>query len=280
MDVPSEFLPVSDNFQLHYLNWKPQQPSGKLPVVCIHGNLSNARLFAWIGELLAGGGLSGSARQVVAIDIRGRGNSGLPEEGFSLAHMAMDIESVLRHLGIETAHMVAYSRGVTYALEYVLRNHGTVQAMVIGDYPPYCHSLSPEWATRMAELQGGYASWEQAFEASAAAEHVSREAFDALREQFYTERNGRVERRYAQDFPGKHQRELAEKDLSAALAHIRGPLLVLKGEEPGSLLGDGILEGYQERQAKIVRVTGAGHDVLEPRDQVQQTLAGFFRSLD
>lgn len=278
MDMPSHFIAVAGKFDLHYLHWSPQEPSSKLPVVCIHGNLSNARLFAWIGEWLAGG-QDGPAREVVAIDIRGRGDSGLPEQGFALSHMAMDIESVLQHLGMDSVHMIAYSRGITYALEYVRRNPGTVQGMVIGDHPPLCQALSAEWAAKMADLQGGYDSWAQAYE-EAAANGISREEFDAHRESFYTERNGRIERRYARDFPVKHQQELEDQDLSAALALIPGKLLVLKGTEAGSLLAEDALAVYQARGAEIVRVTGAGHDVLEPREQVKAALAAFFGSLD
>jgi pimeloyl-ACP methyl ester carboxylesterase len=278
MEMPSQFIAVAGNFDLHYLHWTPREPSSKLPVVCIHGNLSNARLFAWIGEWLASG-QDGPARQVVAIDIRGRGDSGLPKQGFTLAHMAMDIESVLQHLGIDTTHMIAYSRGITYALEYVLRNPGTVQGMVIGDHPPLCQSLSPEWAAKMADMQGGYDSWAHAYE-EAAANGISREEFDAHRESFYTELNGRIERRYAREFPVRHQQELEEQDLSTALALIPGKLLVLKGTEAGSLLAEDALAVYQAREAEIVRITGAGHDVLEPREQVKTALAAFFGSLD
>lgn len=157
--MQSSFIESREGFKLHYLEWKPMKPSQYLPVICIHGNLSNARMYGWIGDELSSQ-RNIHPRHVVAMDIRGCGESGMPENGFTLHHLASDIESVLNHMGIEKAHFIAYSRGVGYALQYALRNPDQVQGMIIGDYPAYCKKLKEDWAQRIVESYVLYDSWE------------------------------------------------------------------------------------------------------------------------
>jgi hypothetical protein len=64
------------------------------------------------------------------------------------------------------------------------------------------------------------------------------------------------------------------------LDNIRGEILILKGNEEGSLLSDEQLKVYQKYNPEIVRVLQAGHDVFEPREQVKKALMDYFNHLD
>lgn len=277
--MQSRFIDRPEGFRTHYLEWQPKAGRGRLPVVCIHGNLSNAGMYRWIGDELSSG-KNESPRHVVAIDMRGCGDSGMPEEGFSLRHMAADIEAVLKHLGIGEAHFIAYSRGTAYALQYALQNPGSVQGLVIGDYPPYYPKLSEDWAERMVQSYRVYESWDRLFEALASAEEISRERFEAGKDVYYTEKAGVIQKRYEKEFPIRLQRESDDYDLTPALDHFHGRLLIVKGEEKGSLLSEEQMKAYEPYNPEIVRVQQAGHDVFEPRDQVLGALLEYFNRME
>jgi len=276
--MQSNFLESYEGFQIHFLEWKPKKPSEELPVICIHGNLSNARMYKWIGDELSSE-RNENPRHVVAIDIRGCGESGMPEKGFALQHMAMDIEAVMMYLGISKAHFIAYSRGVAYALHYALRNPDHVQGMIIGDYPAYYTKLNEDWATRMVNSYELYDSWDSLYKAMTSTENLSREDFDARKEDFYVEKAGKVQNRYLKEFPSRLQLESIDYDLSSALNNINGKMLILKGNEEGSLLSDEQIKVYQQYNHEVVRVQQAGHDVFEPRQQVEEALMNYFKHM-
>lgn len=273
--MQSHFIDRKEGFQTHYLEWNPLTTSGKLPVICIHGNLSNSRMFKWIGDELSSG-TNESARHVIAIDIRGCGESGMPQEGFTLRHLASDIEAVMEHCGISEAHFIAYSRGVAYALQFALYHPLSVQGLVIGDYPAFYTKLNEDWATRMVNSYEIYDSWDSLYAAIASTEDISRDEFESRKEVYYMERAGVIQKRYAKEFPRRLQLESDDYDLSPALDHINGNMLILKGNEDGSLLRDEHLLAYLQYNPEVVRVHQAGHDVFEPRQLVKEALLNYF----
>lgn len=272
-------LKRQEQFQTHYLEWKPVMPDGRLPVICVHGNLSNARIYQWVGELLSSAE-AGRARHVVSIDMRGCGDSGMPEEGFTLQHMASDIDAVMTHLNIGKAHFIAYSRGVSYALQYALERPGRVQSLVAGDYPARFTRLDTDWVARVMEDYQEFNSWPQLYEVIAVPAGISREEFDEQKDIYFAEKDGVIRKRYARELPAKLQQDSADVDLTPALDAVKGPVLVLKGSEKGSLLNGDDLEAYGRCRPEVVQVAEAGHDVFEPRRQVKNALLHFFKDLE
>ncbi|MBT2760598.1 alpha/beta hydrolase, partial [Paenibacillus sp. ISL-20] len=57
-------------------------------------------------------------RRCIVLSFRGRGQSGTPPNGYDLKDHVTDIESVVKSTGITPFHLYAFSRGVSYALEY------------------------------------------------------------------------------------------------------------------------------------------------------------------
>lgn len=276
--MKSHFIDRSEGVQTHYLEWEPKVPTNKLPVIGIHGNLSNARWFKWIGEELSSG-KNGRPRQVAAIDLRGRGDSGLPDEGFSLTHMATDIEAVMDDLGLQSAHFIAYSMGVPYTLQFALRNPGRIQGLVIGDYPPLYEKLSAEWVGRVEDSYGEYSSWDDLYEVQGQSMFASREEFEARKDLYFAEKDGVFRKRFAKELAERLHRESEDAELSQALNSIAGSLLILKGDEKGSLLSDEELKVYDRCGPSIARVRHAGHNVLDPTEQVRDALVNFFAHL-
>jgi pimeloyl-ACP methyl ester carboxylesterase len=77
-------------------------------------------------ELLAG------RRQVILMDNRGTGDSGKPQEGYSIDAFADDCAGVLKQLGFARAHVFGVSMGGMIAQRLAVRHGGSVQGLVIG----------------------------------------------------------------------------------------------------------------------------------------------------
>ncbi|KRF38002.1 alpha/beta fold hydrolase [Paenibacillus sp. Soil787] len=274
--MQSYFVNRSEGLQTHYLEWKPETTSNKLPVICIHGTFSNARTYKWIGEELSSG-RDENPRHVIAIDIRGCGESEMPENGFTLEHMATDIEAVMKHLGINKAHFIAHSRGVSYVLKYASLYPNTVQGFVVGDFQAHHPKVKEEWAKKLTDSYETYETWDHLYAAITAVHELSREEFEIKKDTFYIEKDGIIYKRFAKELPMRLLNELEDCDLSPALDNIAGQLLILKGAENSSLLNDDHLKEYQKHNPKVIIVDQAGHDVLEPREQVKNEIINYFK---
>jgi pimeloyl-ACP methyl ester carboxylesterase len=69
--------------------------------------------------------------RLTAFDNRGAGRTALPEGPASAEAMADDAASVLRALGIESAHVAGFSMGSAIAQELALRHPGLVRSLVL-----------------------------------------------------------------------------------------------------------------------------------------------------
>lgn len=84
-------------------------------VICVHGISSNARIFGPISEQLATTG-----RQVIAIDLRGRGLSDKTGAGtYGWKHHANDVLEVADELGIDAFDIVGHSMGAFVGMKAV-----------------------------------------------------------------------------------------------------------------------------------------------------------------
>ncbi|WP_136360703.1 alpha/beta fold hydrolase [Desulfatibacillum aliphaticivorans] len=89
---------------------------GGKPILCIHGITANCRCWDVFAGLLA------PARQVMAMDLRGRGYSDKPDHGYSMDYHTKDIKCLLDDLGFEKAVIMGHSLGafigLAFAAEY------------------------------------------------------------------------------------------------------------------------------------------------------------------
>jgi pimeloyl-ACP methyl ester carboxylesterase len=69
----------------------------------------------------------------IALDVRGHGQSGKPEdpEAYGL-EMVEDIARLMNHLGIDAAHVVGYSMGAEIALKFTSEHPERVRSLVAG----------------------------------------------------------------------------------------------------------------------------------------------------
>lgn len=116
---------------IRYFRWKGDGG----PILCVHGLTANARCWDGVAAALA------PAREILAMDLRGRGGSGRPDTGYSLLHHIADIRCLLDDLGIEKAALMGHSLGAFVSLAFSARYPERVDRLVLVDGGGH---LSPE----------------------------------------------------------------------------------------------------------------------------------------
>jgi pimeloyl-ACP methyl ester carboxylesterase len=84
---------------------------GDPTVILIHPPFGNRSHFAAVFRHLA------QRNRVIALDLRGCGESGVPAEGFRIVDLADDVRAVCRAAGVDRAVLCGHSLGGTVALE-------------------------------------------------------------------------------------------------------------------------------------------------------------------
>lgn len=125
----SHYAPTN-GIQYHYLDYGGEGPT----LVMLHGLTANAYSF----QGLVNAGLTDYGH-VLSLDLRGRGKSDKPEEGYRMADHAKDVLELLDRLGCGTVVLAGHSFGglLTYymAAKYPLK----FERCIVMDAPAYVH---------------------------------------------------------------------------------------------------------------------------------------------
>ena len=230
--------------RLHYLDSAPDAPSETgHPLLIIPGTAEAAEDYLDLMEALA-------PRRCIALSLRGRGQSSAPRHGYTLEDHVTDIEALTDALKLPPFCLMGYSRGVTYALGYAVRNPRTLAGLIIGDYPAHHPALPPEWV-------------EQFMESTCRGVPVTERMMPYVLEGL--------------------QREGADVPLWDYLPRLTCPVLILRGGQPGSLLSTRATERYLDLlpDARVVRFEDTGHRLWEPDfGRYVVTLGGFLQRID
>ena len=93
----------TDDIRLAYVEW----PGAKGPLICLPGISGHKGTFTHIAERLA------PEYRVLALDLRGRGDSDKPHEGYGFAYHARDVLAFADGLGLKTFAVIGHSFGAT-----------------------------------------------------------------------------------------------------------------------------------------------------------------------
>jgi proline iminopeptidase len=98
-----------------------------IPVICLPGGPMQDSVY--LGEL---GGLS-AHRQLIMMDLRGTGQSAIPEDAASYRcdRLVDDVEALREHLGLDRLDLLAHSAGANLAVLYVTRYPERVGKLVL-----------------------------------------------------------------------------------------------------------------------------------------------------
>ena len=109
--------------RLHVRKWGGE---GR-PVVLLHGLASTCRIWDLTAPILA------RDFSVIAVDQRGHGDSGKPEQGYDCASVGQDVAALLEGRGIERPVLVGHSWGADVALELAVAHPELLQGIVFVD---------------------------------------------------------------------------------------------------------------------------------------------------
>jgi pimeloyl-ACP methyl ester carboxylesterase len=258
MSEPQRDIARVNGITLAYRHWPGPPAPARPPVVLLHGVLQTGDGMRHLAEQLAQGG------EVLAPDLRGRGDSERPPDGYDPATMADDVAALQRHLGLEPAIVIGRLHGGVVAYHLAARHPAAVRGLVLGDVNP---EVSEERAQRalaaISELPADFASRAEA-------------------ERFYEEALRLPPARASHDIPSdleptaegryrwRHDLEIVRRVEAAAmpradwdvLAQVRCPALLLFGQR-----GEVRPETAQRMRevmprARAQTIYGATHDVF------------------
>lgn len=253
----SSGVTVADGVDLRVLQW-----DGPLrPFLLVHGLASNALLWQGVAEHLAAAG-----HRVVAVDLRGHGESDVPAEGYSTLTAAADLAAVSSALGLHLPVVAGQSWGGNVVLRHA-ESHGGVHAVAcvdggwlhLGDRfatwskcwtalaPPLFTGLAAESVA--AALRDRHPDWPEA-------------AIDATMANLRVRADGTVEPRLARERHARILRSLWEDRPRERYARVGVPVLLIPAGDP-----DGPSRVLVDEAARLLpRATvrwyvGAAHDV-------------------
>jgi pimeloyl-ACP methyl ester carboxylesterase len=148
-----------DGLRLYARDYPAASGPARLPVICIHGLTRNSADFEDVAPWLAAQG-----RRVIAVDVRGRGNSGYdpqPDRYTTMVY-ANDVVKMANDLGIERAVFIGTSMGGLITMTLAVRKSSLVAAAVLNDVGP---TLSERGLSRIRSYTGKgerFTSWQQA----------------------------------------------------------------------------------------------------------------------
>lgn len=115
---------------LSYLQWG----QGNAPVLLLHGLADHGLVWSALGTELA------AWAQVVAVDMRGHGDSDKPDTGYDAATIIGDLQHLIEHLGWTSAHVVGHSWGAKIAAIWATRYPQQVRSLILVD-PIFIYGL-------------------------------------------------------------------------------------------------------------------------------------------
>jgi pimeloyl-ACP methyl ester carboxylesterase len=122
--TPTDRAVPGDGITLHARDWG----GGGQAVVLLHGLASNARIWDGVAPRLVGAGL-----RVVAVDLRGHGDSDQPSDGYGFETVGRDLEAALATLGLARPVLAGHSWGAGVALQYAADRPGSLAGLALVD---------------------------------------------------------------------------------------------------------------------------------------------------
>ncbi len=126
-----------------------ERGAGHEPILFVHGNLASGR---WWEPVISR--LPAERYRMVALDLRGCGQSDKPETGYTVPELAEDVGAFVQALGLGSFHLVGHSMGGAISLLYALDHQTLVRSLtVIAPVPPDGLTLAEELYPLMEEMR-------------------------------------------------------------------------------------------------------------------------------
>ncbi|MCP4689920.1 MAG: alpha/beta hydrolase [Desulfobacterales bacterium] len=258
---------------LHYLEWGA---AGDPALICLHGLTGQAG--AW--ETFARG--MGRRARVIALDLRGHGESQWAPDGYPMAEYVSDLVAFIDHLGLATVNLAGLSLGGLISMRCAALHPDRIERLVVVDMSP---APGGHVIRRMAEGEEHPESFESL---SAAVSWAEGEYLWARGEVLRRDLAGRLRARkdgrwtWKAD-PGVRKAAGLEEWLNRAesywesFSRIRCPILAVRGVE-----SDVLNEAVKSRMLQMnpgcewADIEAAGHNVVGDRPGAFERVAAPF----
>jgi pimeloyl-ACP methyl ester carboxylesterase len=200
-----------------------ERDGASVPALVVPGMGESADEFAWLLDALGD-------RRVLIVDVRGRGASDAPEQGYTWADHYGDLLAAMATAQLDRPVVIGFSRGSSYAFGAALHAPAPVRGLVINDY----------WARHVG---------------------LPVEALEGLMNQ--RNRGRTMAERMSPRVIERVILESEEIPLWDRLSELDCPLLVIRGGRKGSLVSDEIVAQYRAAypEVQVARIPDQGHDL-------------------
>lgn len=277
-----------DGLRLYARDYPAASGPARLPVICIHGLTRNSADFEDVAPWIAGQG-----RRVIAVDVRGRGNSDYdPQpERYTPAVYVNDIVKLARDLGIARAVFVGTSMGGLITMTLALRKSELIAAAVLNDVGP---ALSPRGLARIASYTGRgeeFENWEQAAGYIRSINEVAFPANTAAEWERWARRAFREDgSKLAMRYDANIAVPIRANKLKAASMVAQFAFRRLARRRPTLLIRGGLSDLIEQEQVNAMRaaaphmqfaeIPDIGHAPMLSEPAAQEALRGFLDSVD
>jgi pimeloyl-ACP methyl ester carboxylesterase len=269
IDWRDEFVELN-GLRLHYIAWGT---ADKQPLLLAHGGMQNAHSWDLTAVALK------RDFNVVAIDLRGHGDSAWSDEGaYSHADHANDIAALIEHLGWEKPVVMGLSLGGLSSARYAYEHPDGPGRFVIIDVGP---QLNLSGVTRIMDFTGGPSEFDSIDDLiTRAIDYNPQRNPDQMRYSLthnlkqlpsgkYT---WKYDRRIGRGKPGPAEERVPSfEDMWKRLEDITCPTLVVRGAKSDIFAEEtGLRMAQVIPDCRFVTVPDAGHTV--PQDNAKEFL--------
>lgn len=274
-----------DGVSIQVATWEGKGKS----VLCIHGLTANCRCWDVIASELS------PQYAVVAMDLRGRGQSDKPESGYSVDIHCRDIRALLEDLGAKPAVLMGHSLGAFISIMFASKYPEWVDSLVLVDGGG---KLSPEqFAKVFAGIKPSLDRLGQVFPSFDDYLNLMKQApflqpwMPALETYFKYEmeelEDGKVRPVIRRENIEEESASLMGMDISEFYGSVKCPTLILRATE-GLLTGDDLVlpEDAAQRMlkeipnARLVNLEGTNHYTIlfRPMERRKDAILEFLSS--
>ena len=275
----------NDGLRLHYRDYAGSD-SARPPILCVPGLTRNARDFASFAERLDG------AWRVIAIDLRGRGESAYAKDPLTYAPLSYvhDIVALIAELGLDRFVLAGTSLGGLLAMHLGAADPARVMGLIVNDVGPELDEIG---MARIRATIGRTSTWPTWVHAARDFAELHKAAFPKWKLEdwlVFAKRMAKIgsagrivpdyDMRVAEVLRGASP--VAGMDLWSAWQALAGvPALVVRGERSDILSAETLSRMIaSNEQAEVVTVRGIGHAPTLDEPEVTAAIDGLLARVE
>jgi pimeloyl-ACP methyl ester carboxylesterase len=258
--LPEEHRARANGIELCYLDWAGPPAPLRPPVVLLHGILQQGEGMANLGAHLA------RWSRVIAPDLRGRGGSEQPTDGYDPDTMADDVAALIQEIGLQKPVAIGRMHGGLVAYHLAARYPELLGGLVVGDTAPEVNEARAAHRIELAQtIPPTFANLDAAKDYYRDTLGLSYErARHDIPSDLIEQEDGSFRWRYNLDIVEQIAAAAVPRSDWNVLAEITCPTLFVRGQRGDipSEMGDRLRETMTKARLRVETVIGARHDVF------------------